>query len=333
MVAACTHATGLRGPRATLRSMAGLASWTRSLRAAALLLALVAPTVVVAQPAPASSAAAAARRGATAGKHVVWRVSKQGQTVAFLAGSVHVLSEREYPLPAIYDTIYAETRVLVEELDLGEAADVGTAMAMATGAILPEGQTLRTLLEASTYDRVAKKAAAAGLPMVLLDRMKPWLAAMTLTVPELQRAGFDPSRGLDRHFYERAKGDGRTVRGLETMTYQLDRLNGLSMPMQIEMLRAMLDDVDTQVAGVADIVRGWRTGDVAALERLLLKEFKDAPEVYERLLVERNRNWAPVIGECQATAPCLVVVGAAHLIGPDSVVALLRGAGFTVEQQ
>jgi uncharacterized protein YbaP (TraB family) len=105
------------------------------------------------------------------------------------------------------------------------------------------------------------------------------------------------------------------------------------MPVQVEMLRATLDDVETQVKGVEEIVAGWRTGDLPTLERLLLKEFQDAPEVYQRLIVERNRNWAPIIAECQATAPCLVVVGGAHLLGPDSVVSLLAKAGFTVEQQ
>lgn len=297
----------------------------RPVAAAALLVALVAQAV--------ASDTAFGQASSGTGRHLVWRVSRNGQTIAVLAGSVHVLSEREYPLPPIYDAVYAETRTLVEELDLGESPDAGAAVAMAAGAILPDGQTLKTLLDAATYERVATRAGNVGLPMMLLDRMKPWLAAMTLTVPELQRSGFDPSRGLDRHFYERAKADARPIRGLETMAYQLDRMNGLSMPVQVEMLRAMLDDVELQVASVAEIVAGWRSGDVAALERLLLKEFKDAPEVYERLLVERNRNWAPVIAECQAAAPCLVVVGAAHLIGPDSVVALLTRAGLTVEQQ
>jgi hypothetical protein len=105
------------------------------------------------------------------------------------------------------------------------------------------------------------------------------------------------------------------------------------MPVQIEMLRAMLDDIDAQLKSVEAIIAGWQTGDVEALERLLLKEFKEAPEVYQRLLVERNRNWVPAIAECQPTAPCLVVVGGAHLLGPDSVVVLLGRAGFAVEQQ
>jgi uncharacterized protein YbaP (TraB family) len=170
--------------------------------------------------------------------------------------------------------------------------------------------------------------------MLVLERMKPWLAAMTLAVPALRRAGFDPAFGVDRHFYDRAKAAGRPVRGLETVAYQIERLDSLPMPVQVEMLRAVLGDVDTQVASVGAIVSAWTSGDVAALERLLLQEFRASPEVYQRLLVERNRAWTPQIAACaDEPAPCLVVVGGAHLVGPDSVVAMLRQAGFSVDQQ
>ena len=252
--------------------------------------------------------------------------------MAFLVGSVHVLTKESYPLPPAFDAVYAATKVLIEEVDIGESSDAGAMMATASKAVFTDGQTLESVLDAATYKRVSAKAEAAGLPMILLDRMKPWLVAMTLTVPDLQRAGFDPSQGLDRHFYDRARGDARPVRGLETAAYQIDRLNGLSMPVQIAMLRAMLDDIDTQIKSVGEIVAGWKSGDVPALERLLLGEFKESPEVYQRMLVERNRNWAPAIAECLPAAPCMVVVGGAHLLGPDSVVALLAKAGFTVEQ-
>ncbi|MEZ5418976.1 MAG: TraB/GumN family protein [Vicinamibacterales bacterium] len=253
--------------------------------------------------------------------------------MAFLVGSIHVLTQYSYPLPPLFDTIWSQTKVLVEEVDLGEAADPAVAAGAAVRALLPEGQTLRSLLDEATYVRVTEKAAAAGMPMLLLDRMKPWLVAMTLMVPELQAAGFDPAKGLDRHFYERAVADRRPVRGLETAAYQLERMNGLPLPVQVEMLGAYLDDAEAQVKSLEALVRGWRTGDVEALEDLLLKEFRETPDIYERLLVERNRNWVPQIGQCQSAEPCLVVVGGAHLLGPDSVVAMLSKAGFTVEQQ
>ena len=107
------------------------------------------------------------------------------------------------------------------------------------------------------------------MPMALVERMKPWLVAMTLAVPELHRAGFDPAFGIDRHFYDRAKAAGRPVRGLETAAYQIERLDGLPMTVQVEMLRAVLDDVDAQVAAVDTSSRPgrraiWRRSSAAA---------------------------------------------------------------------
>lgn len=268
------------------------------------------------------------------GGHFVWKVTKQTRTVAWLVGSVHVLTKDIYPLPAVFERAFVESQTLMEEVDLGAASEPATVLTLASKALLADGRTLSTLLDTETLARVETAAAAAGLPMVVVDRMKPWLAAMTLTMPALQRAGFDPRFGLDRHFYDRAKAASRPVRGLETAESQIAALDGLPMPVQIGMLKAVLSDVDTQVAAVADLVVAWRTGNVRALERLLLDEFRESPDVYQRLLVERNRAWIPQIAACTAdAAPCFVVVGGAHLVGPDSVVAMLRQAGFTVEQQ
>lgn len=279
-------------------------------------------------------AQAPAPTSATNGRHFVWRVAKDGRAVAWLIGSVHVLKPDAYPLPPVFSRAFDETGTIIEEVDLGAAADLAAILPTAAKAVLNNGQTLSALLDRETYVLVQNSAAAAGMPMLVLDRMQPWLVAMTLAVPALRRSGFDPALGLDQHFYERAKAAKRPVRGLETVAYQLDRLGGLPMAVQVDMLRAVLADVETQVAAVTDLVAAWKTGDVAALERLLLKEFRESPEVYQRLLVERNQAWAPKIAACVTEpAPCLVVVGGAHLVGPDSVVALLRQSGFSVDQQ
>lgn len=278
--------------------------------------------------------AVSAQTPASGDRHFLWKVSRDDKTVAWLAGSVHVLTKDTYPLPPIYDQVFAQARTLIEEVDLEAAADPAAVMPLASKAVFTDGRTLATLLDKPTYEAVAAKVGAAGLPMLLVERMKPWLVAMTLAVPALQRAGFDQQFGLDRHFYDRAKAGRRPIRGLETAASQIAVLDGLPMPVQIEMLKATLADIDSQVGAVRDIVAAWRIGDVDALERLLLDEFRESPEVYQRLLVDRNRAWAPQIAACATEpAPCLVVVGGAHLVGPDSVVVLLRQAGFTVEQQ
>jgi uncharacterized protein YbaP (TraB family) len=266
-------------------------------------------------------------------RHLVWRVAKGPRTVAFLVGSVHVLTKAAYPLPPVFDAVFDQSSTLVEEVDLGASGDTAALLPMASGAIFTDGQTLRTVLDPATFRQVESKVATTGMPLALVERMKPWLVSMLLVVPELTRAGFDPAQGLDRHYYERAKSAGRPVRGLETAAYQVERLNGLPLPVQVEMLKATLDDVAAQVASVETIVTAWRTGDLATLDRLLLQSFRESPAIYQRLLVERNRDWVPKIARCEAeTSPCLVVVGGAHLLGPDGLVALLGAAGFTLAQ-
>jgi uncharacterized protein YbaP (TraB family) len=82
------------------------------------------------------------------------------------------------------------------------------------------------------------------------------------------------------------------------------------------------------------MARAWRAGDTATLEELLLEGFADTPELYERLLVERNRDWVGPVEECVARDQrCFVVVGAAHLVGPNSLVELLRQRKHSVVQQ
>jgi uncharacterized protein YbaP (TraB family) len=286
------------------------------------------PAAQVAAPAPPSPPAPA-----DAARHLVWRVSKGARTVAFLVGSVHVLSKTAYPLPPVFDTVFEQSATLVEEVDLGASGDISALLPTAAGAVFTDGQTLRTVLDPATFKQVEGKVAATGMPLALVERMKPWLVSMLLVVPELTRAGFDPAQGLDRHYYDRAKAAGRPVRGLETAAYQVERLNGLPLPVQVEMLKATLDDVQAQVDSVETIVTAWRNGDVATLDRLLLQSFRESPAIYQRLLVERNRDWVPKIAQCEVEPrPCLVVVGGAHLLGPDGLVTLLGAAGFSLDQ-
>jgi uncharacterized protein len=190
------------------------------------------------------------------------------------------------------------------------------------------------VVSAETFAAVRARAEANGLPMMLLQRMKPWMAAVALTASELTKAGFDGALGIDKHFYDRAKAAAMPRRALETVAYQFDRLDGLAGSMQEESLKAMLADIDAQAGNIETLATAWQKGDTATLERLLHEGFSDSPAIAERLLFERNRNWVAPIETCLSDgARCFVVVGAAHLVGPDSLVQLLRDRRHTVVQQ
>ncbi len=271
---------------------------------------------------------------AQTGKNFLWKVEGEGGSIAYLLGSLHVLTPEWYPLSAVINQAFANSQTLVEEVDLDETNDPMLMMAALSKAMLADGKTLDQIVAPDVYAEVKRRAEQSGLPMLALQRMKPWLVAITLMAPTLQAAGFKPEWGVDRHFFDRAKASGMKRQALETIAYQLERFDQLSPKLQEELLKTTMADLDTEVMGVKEMAQSWASGNVAAMEKLTLAALKEAPELYTRLLVERNTNWIPHVETClKDKAACFIVVGAAHLVGPDGLPALLTQKGYKVTQQ
>ncbi len=268
------------------------------------------------------------------GKNFLWKVEGEGGSVAYLLGSLHVLTPEWYPLSATINKAFADSKTLVEEVDIDETNDPMVMMAALAKAMLTNGQTLDQIVAPEVYAEVKRRAEKAGLPLMAMQRMKPWLVAITLMAPTLQAAGFKPELGVDRHFYDRAKASGMDRRALETITYQLDRFDQLSPKLQEDLLKTTMEDLDSEVAGVKEMAQAWSFGNVASMEKLTLAALQESPELYKRLLLERNTNWVPHVEAClKEKAGCFIVVGAAHLVGPDGLPTLLAKKGYKVTQQ
>ncbi|MBA3271668.1 MAG: TraB/GumN family protein [Acidobacteria bacterium] len=282
-----------------------------------------------------AGALAVASPGAQAPKkNFLWTVRAPGAPPTYLMGSLHVLTPEYYPLSPAIEHAFAQAKVLIAEVDLDEMTSPATALSLVGKATLTEGRTLGQVISAELYAKVVARAETAGLPAAALQRMKPWMAALALTTPALAAAGFNADLGLDRHFSDRAKKAGLERRALETVAFQIDRLDQMTSVQQEAMLRSTIDDLDTQLTNVRTMADAWARGDAPALEALLLGAMASSPELYQRLLVERNQSWVEPVEVClKQKTSCFVVVGAAHLVGPDSLVAMLRKKGHTVEQQ
>ena len=278
-----------------------------------------------------SSAGPSAQAGK---KNFLWKVEDGNGAMAYLLGSMHVLTPEFYPLRPAIEQAFVASKTLVEEVDLDEMSDPVQMMGALAKAMLTDGRTLDQLVAPATFAEVKRRAEKAGLPLLAMQRMKPWLAAITLMAPTLQAAGFRAELGVDRHFFDRAKTAGLKTQALETLAYQLDRFDQLAPKLQEDMLKATLEDLDTQVANVGALAKAWAAGDAKGIEVLLLGAFLESPELYDRLLVERNRNWIATVESClQQKSACFVVVGAAHLVGPHGVPTLLEKKGYKVTQQ
>lgn len=268
-----------------------------------------------------------------AGPSFVWKVvSPAGKTI-YLAGSVHLLTADFYPLPAAYDDAFAASDHLVEELDMGEMLSANSQMRVLQKGMLPAGQSLDRMLSPDTLQLVHATLAELGMPAAPLMQFKPWMLAITMQSLAWQKAGFDANLGLDKHFYDRAKAVGKSVQGLETLDFQLSRFDTLPKEAQERMLAETAREIASTTVNFTRMTRAWQSGDASAVERQLLDDLKSEPEMYASLLLERNKTWLPMIEALfSRPRPALVVVGAAHLVGGDGLLAALKARGYTLTQ-
>jgi uncharacterized protein YbaP (TraB family) len=268
-----------------------------------------------------------------AARSFLWKATR-GQGVVYLVGSLHLLTKDYYPLSSELEAAFKDSDLLVEEVDIAEMLSTDNQLNMLMQGMLPADQSLDKVVSPATFALVGERLASLGMPIEPLKRFKPWLLALTLLSLEWQKSGFDPNLGLDKHFYDRAVTDRKSVQGLETLAFQISRFDEMTPAEQDRLLAQTLKELDTQKAAVTALADAWKAGDVPTIERILLQDVRQEERMYQRLLVERNRNWLPKIEALFArNRPAFVVVGAAHLVGPDGVIAMLRSRGYTVEQQ
>ena len=263
---------------------------------------------------------------------MLWKVSYGGKTL-YLGGTVHVLRASDFPLPVAFEKAYASADMLVFETDMAAMRSPQYVAQLQARLMCPPGESLKTLLNAKTYDALAAYAQRHRLPMELLERMKPPLALMTLLQLKLQELGMDRP-GVDAYFFEKASQNRKAIRWFESPEEQISILASLGKENADEMVRQTLEEAGEYGTVMPTIIAAWREGDTAALERFGKKYLMhDSPQDYRRLIVERNRRWmADLKSMLKSRETELVLVGALHLVGPDGLVAQLKRKGYRVEQ-
>ena len=262
----------------------------------------------------------------------VWRAAGAHAQVEMF-GSIHLLSNAtQWKTPALDKDIAAVTQLWFE-IPLGADAQQAAVQMMRTKGLLPPGQSLSDLLPAPLAARVAALAARDGLDPAALNRLKPWLAELELTVIFYTRQGYSEALGVESQVNAAAPA---TVRrdAFETLTDQVDLFADEPVSEQVASLKETLDEIDADPGIFARAADAWRRGDVKALVADVVDPMrKDDAGLYERVLVDRNRRFATRIEQMLRSGEgrILVVVGVGHLVGPDGVPALLRRDGFKVE--
>ncbi len=262
----------------------------------------------------------------------LWRAQGISNSV-YLLGSIHLLREEDHPLPSVIDEAYEDAEVLIMELDMDDLDGAATQQLFNRNGVLRDGRTLRDLMGEDLYERAAAAARASDIPLDMLDKSEPWLAAITVEMMSLYRIGFNPAFGVEMHLTARAVADGKPIEGLELIEEQLAFLDGLSLPAQRNMLIQTLEESARMRELIDSIINAWRYGDLAFLEAELLDSLQGHEELSDALVTNRNRRWVSQISELlDDPDDYLVIVGALHLVGEQGVPSLLASEGVEIVQ-
>lgn len=262
----------------------------------------------------------------------VWAVRAKGTTV-YLTGTVHLLPDditwRGGPIVAAI----ADADELVTELAPNQLARVATVASRYTyGDRLVQPRERFDLDLRDDYVALEGKALPVVSTMAALD---DWALALMLARVSADQAGLRADNGMDSALIAEFASAGKARLGLETPEDQFAAFDAIPLPEQRRMLNRLMRDM---VEGRADdrlraTVAAWSRGDMEALAAIIARDAADAPNAHRLLLADRNRKWAAWINRrLERPGTVLVAVGAGHLAGADSLLALLTAQGLQVER-
>lgn len=273
------------------------------------------------------------------GQGRLWRIEKPGVEPSYLFGTVHLADERLSKLPPeLVEIIKGARLVYLENSDIISEDKSAANEAMTRLGLMTDGKTLRSLLGAQEYDKVAVHLASRGITLEAFNMTKPWVVAMLAMLPSCEIAmQIVNTPFVDARIGRLAIKEGVTLESLESIDEQLSYFNEIPLETQT----AMLLDLTKFGSDIIDdfhqsMISLYQSGSIGLFWESYMDLFEVAPDdplllfLQERLLEDRNRIMFDRSVEKVDQGNILIAVGAAHLIGETGLVEQYRNAGFTV---
>jgi len=267
-------------------------------------------------------------------RHLIWEVTSK-ESRAYLVGSIHLGKKKMYPMAPAVEKAFAESDVLVVEVDLNAIPPMQARAIMMKKGMYLNGDRLVDHLSADLRHRLRKKLNQFRIGLLDVAYFKPWFASLVLLQAQVKALGYDPDLGVDQHFLDRAYERKMQVDQFETMEEQASFLDAIED--QDLFLEYTLDSLDDTEQELEKLITSWRQGDHETLKRFLiddlLEENPGLQSMIDLILYKRNENMSRKIVELLKTDQVyFIVVGSAHYFGEQGIVEILKRTGYQIRQ-
>ena len=259
----------------------------------------------------------------------LWLVEGPNGQQAWLFGTIHALPQPvEWRSSKIESALAGSDRLMLEVAQIDD--DAATAQAFAALARSPGLPPLDQRVAPELRDELAAALTHDHMPRGALDAFETWAAALMLQQAAAQAGKADAANGIDRallHGYTKPVGE------FEGAAVQLAIFDQLPERVQRDLLHAAITEQDQAGAELRKLEQAWASADLNLIERETDRDFLTDPVLRDALLVNRNRAWlVKLTGLLRSGAHPFVAVGAAHLVGPDGLPAMLAAQGYKVSR-
>jgi uncharacterized protein YbaP (TraB family) len=263
----------------------------------------------------------------------VWELDTDNGSL-YLAGSCHVLRRSDYPLPEEFESAYENADQVIFETDIDALMSPDNQLLLISKGMYTGGDTLEKKLSKKAYDSLVKFCKDRSMSIALFQNFKPWMVTMALLVLELEKNGISPADGLDMYFNNKANEDGKQTGGLEDIYKHIELVSSFEEEFDDSIVESFIQEVGEVPVIMEDLIESWRAGDEAGIDEYLSDNMrKEFPQLYKRLLTDRNRDWIPHLEALMDSGKrTLVIVGVGHLAGEESVINMLKLKGYKIKK-
>ena len=266
-----------------------------------------------------------------AGDGSVWVVDAPNGGRLYLCGTIHILREKDYPLAPAYEAAYMYSNKLVLELPPGAASGPELTSRMSQLGMYSADTSLEAHVTKETWENVKQWSGKRGLEASSMNRYRPWFVALLITSMEYAALGAKPDKGVDTHFEERAKKDGKPAEGLESVEFQIQLFASLSDKQQNELLEQTLGEISSVAEEFEKMILAWKNGELEDLRAMLFREAERYPDLMNLFLTARNLSWMDRLEQMLKNGEkAMILVGTGHFTSDTGLIELLRKRGYRV---
>lgn len=292
------------------------------------------------QSAPASKQSTASVNAIEDKNSLLWEISgKNLKKPSYLYGTIHLIPKNDFFLTDATKKVFDASQKVTFEINMKEMNNPMAMISIFTKAMMPNGKTLKDFLNAEDYGLVQRKFDSIGMPLKMLERIKPmFLSVMLGTDGEKMTAEgggiseASKSTSYEMEFLQMGEKQKKEFGGLETVEFQMGIFDSIPYKVQAEMLVKTIKNGSAGNDDLGKMVEMYKKQDIEAMSKMLQSDDQNELAGYENMLINsRNTSWIPLMAKAMFEKSIFFAVGAGHLGGEKGVVNLLKKEGYTVK--